>query len=74
MPKIIHEKDKCIGCGACVSMCSKYWDMGDDGKSMLKNAIENQEKYEIEIESVGCNQEAADSCPVHCILIIKETE
>ena len=72
MPKVIHEREICIGCGACVSMCSKYWDMGDDGKSILKNAVNNQEKYELEVETIGCNQDAADSCPVHCIAIVKE--
>ena len=72
MPKIIHERENCIGCGACVSICSKYWDMGDDGKSLLKNAVNNGKKYEIETNSIGCNQDAADSCPVHCILITKD--
>jgi len=72
MPKIIHERENCIGCGACVSICSKYWDMGDDGKSILKNSVNNEEKYEIETNSIGCNQDAADSCPVHCILITKD--
>ena len=72
MPKVIHERENCIGCGACVSICSKYWKMGEDGKSNLSNAVDNKGKYELEIESIGCNQEAADSCPVHCIAIIKE--
>ena len=72
MPKIIHERDNCIGCGACVSICSKYWEMSDDGKSTLLNAVDNSGKYELETETIGCNQEAADSCPVHCIVIIKE--
>ena len=72
MPKIIHERDNCIGCGACVSICSKYWEMGDDGKSTLLNAANNSGKHELETETIGCNQDAADSCPVHCIVIIKE--
>jgi len=25
MPKVIHEKDKCIGCGACVAVCPDFW-------------------------------------------------
>ncbi len=72
MLKVIHEKNNCIGCGACVSICPKYWEMGDDGKSTLKNSVNNEEKYELEVESISCNQDAADSCPVHCIIIIKE--
>ncbi len=71
MAKIIHERDKCIGCGACASMCSQYWTMGDDGKSDLKGAIQvsNSENYELELDSLICNNEAADACPVQCILI-----
>ena len=72
MPKVIHEKNNCIGCGACVSICPKHWEMGDDGKSSLKGSANNEEKYEIEVESISCNQDAADSCPVHCIIITKE--
>lgn len=71
--KIIHEREKCIGCGSCVALCPKYWEMADDGKSNLKNATKNTEgNYELEAESIACNQEAADSCPVQIIHIIKE--
>jgi len=52
-------------------MCSQYWTMGDDGKSDLKGAIQvsNSENYELELDSLICNNEAADACPVQCILI-----
>jgi ferredoxin len=60
--KIIHDRDACIGCGACVSICPENWKMGDDGKS---KPIKSQ------IKEIGCNQEAADSCPVQCIHIKK---
>jgi ferredoxin len=73
MAKIIHERDKCIGCGACASICPKFWDLSEDGKATLKNSSSNQDgNYEIELEMLECNQEAADSCPVQCIMIIKE--
>jgi ferredoxin len=38
MYKIIHNREKCIGCGACAALCSDYWEMDDDGKSLLKGA------------------------------------
>jgi len=72
--KIIHEKSKCIGCGACISLCSENFEMGDDAKAYLKNSKETDkktERYELEIEEVGCIQEAADGCPVRCINVEK---
>ncbi len=59
MFKIIQDREKCIGCGACVSVCDN-WKMDDDGKAKLKKT---------EVEEVGCNKEAAEICPVQCIKI-----
>ena len=68
--KIIHEREKCIGCGSCAALCPKFWEMGDDGKSDLKGSRKNEEgNYETETEAVECNQDAADSCPVQIINI-----
>jgi len=36
MAKLIHERWKCIGCGACVAVADEFWEMGDDGKSQMK--------------------------------------
>jgi len=71
MAKIIHERDRCIGCGACVSMCPDYWTMGDDGKSDLKKAVKviGTDKYELKVDDLTCNNEAADACPVQCIFV-----
>lgn len=57
--KIIHERDKCIGCGACAGTCDN-WEIKDDGKSSPKKT---------ELDEIGCNQDAADSCPTSCIKI-----
>ncbi len=65
--KIIQEHEKCIGCGSCVAICPKYWEISDDGKAKLIGAKEN----ELEVDKVECNQEAADACPVQCIKIKK---
>ncbi len=65
--KIIQEHDKCIGCGSCVAICPKYWEISDDGKAKLIGTESN----ELEISKVECNQEAADACPVQCIKIQK---
>lgn len=71
--KIIHEREKCIGCGACVAVCPKFWQMGDDGKSKLSGSALNEKtkNYELETESNECNQGASDNCPVSIIHIEK---
>lgn len=69
--KIIQEKFKCIGCGSCVAVCPKYWEMTEDGKSHLINSQWDAEQ-EIEtlmIEEAECNLEAVNVCPVQCIKI-----
>lgn len=74
MAKIIHEKNICIGCGICVSSCPKYWEMSGDGKANLKNSVFNQEtsKNELEVDEVDCNSDAAEACPVQCIVVIEK--
>lgn len=60
--KITQERAKCIGCGACVSICPENWEMKDDGKSAPKKTT---------VSDVGCNQEAAEACPVQIIKVTK---
>lgn len=67
--KIIHDRGACIGCGACVAVCSAYWEMADDGKSTLRKAKENGGKFVLELKEAACNKDAAQSCPVNCIHI-----
>ena len=66
-----HDRDNCIGCGACVSVCPKFWDMGNDGKSDLKGAKNNELELKND-EDLACNEEAAKMCPVNVIHIIKD--
>lgn len=73
MAKIILERQKCIGCGSCEALCPNYWKMQEDGKISLLESKENPEtgNQEREIENIGCNQTAAEACPVQCIHIVK---
>ena len=73
--KIIHDREICIGCSACASVCPKYWEMNSDGKSDVigattENGMEllgsNESPLTIDFDS---NNEAAESCPVNCIHI-----
>jgi len=58
--KVTVDKDKCIGCGACVAVAPKSFKLGDDGKSEV-------------IEPVGDDEQtirnAAESCPVGAIKV-----
>lgn len=67
--KIIHDVETCIGCGACVASCPDYWEMGGNGKSILKNGKQEGKDTVLEVEDKGCNMAAAQSCPVNCIHI-----
>jgi ferredoxin len=69
--KIIHDRDGCIGCGACAVLCEKYWRMADDGKADLIGGKKAGKHYERIVEKMECNQEAADGCPVAVIHIKK---
>lgn len=69
--KIIHEEAKCIGCGSCVSLCPKYFEMAEDSRAHLKGS-EKDSKTEVEtleVSDPGCAREAVDVCPVQCIKI-----
>lgn len=54
---IIIDREKCIGCGACVSVCDNF--ELKEGKAAVKDK-KSKDK---------CNKEAADICPVKAITI-----
>ena len=76
MVKVIHEKWKCIGCGACANVCSEFWEMGDDGKAKLKGAeykkTDEGELGELTVDDAKCNKDAESGCPVQCIHVKEE--
>ena len=59
-------KDKCIGCGACASVCSDNWDIVEESQGY--KAVPKKTK----VDEIGCNNEAADVCPVDAIVIKEE--
>jgi len=65
MSKIKIDKEKCIGCGMCQSLCSEVFELGEDGKSYIKEGadLEKNEK---------CVKEVIEACPVKAIEEIKE--
>lgn len=58
--QVTVDKDKCIGCGLCVSLAAKTFKLGEDGKSEVLEKIEDKEE---EIKN------AAEGCPVEAIKI-----
>ncbi|MBU5557578.1 MAG: ferredoxin [Candidatus Aenigmatarchaeota archaeon] len=56
MPTPKVDRNKCIGCGACVSLCPDVFELGPDGKSRVKN-----QKGKCDLQSV------VDTCPVGAI-------
>jgi ferredoxin len=67
MPKVIHQREKCIGCGACAAVCPDFWEMDEDGKSTLKGAKKVGDDFELEVDDAECNKDAENTCPVQCI-------
>lgn len=60
--KIKIDKEKCIGCGSCVAVCERTFEMRDDGKAYAKKS---------QVEDISCEKEAESICPVQVIKISK---
>jgi len=56
--KIEVDKEKCIGCAACVAQCDNFEMDGDKAKPK-----------QAEVGDIGCNKDAADACPTDAIKI-----
>ena len=55
---ITVDKNTCIGCGACVSLCPDGFKMNDEGKS-----------EPVDQKDTECAKKAAESCPVQSIVV-----
>ena len=70
MAKIVHYRDKCIGCGICFEMQPELWRMSrKDGKAVLLGAEEKRETDVLVVNNLLL-QEAkgvAAACPVKII-------
>ena len=66
--KVIHEKDICIGCGACAAICPSDWTMEGD-KATLIGGTKEGKNFVKTVKDVGGNKDAANACPVKCIKV-----
>ena len=71
--EIILEKSKCIGCGSCIALCPKFFEIDEEGKAHLKGSefdIKTEEET-LEVSKLECAEETVEICPVQCIKIKK---
>ena len=73
MPKIIHYRNKCIGCNICFELQPEIWRMSKkDGKATLIKSLAKKDVFiSIITESILYqSREVAKACPVKIIKII----
>lgn len=58
--KISIDKEKCIGCGICVSFCPNVFEI-KDGRSSVKDDFSD--------EDLECAKKAEASCPMEAISV-----
>lgn len=59
-PKV--DRELCIGCGACQSLCPEVFQLDGDGKSTVLEGVDYKANKE-------CIQKAVENCPVQAISI-----
>jgi ferredoxin len=70
-----HDRPNCIGCAACEAVAPDFWEMNSDGKSDIKkgkNIDNGWQELDFEDKDLSLNKDAADSCPVNVIHIVKK--
>lgn len=70
MSKIVHYRDKCIGCGICFEMQPELWRMSrKDGKAVLLSAEEKRDTHVLIVNKQLVTEAlaVAQACPVKII-------
>lgn len=66
--KVIVNKEACIGCGSCPSICPEVFDINDEGLAYVRTNEKVEDEYKDEAKT------ALESCPTGAIEEIKEEE
>ena len=70
------DRSRCIGCGACASICPNVFTVAEDGKSTIKEGKPSSEldvvEKPVEGEDLECAKNAAQACPVEAIRVLTE--
>lgn len=68
---VCHKRNDCIGCGSCVLIAPKRWQMNvEDGKSDLIDGKWHGDEFvvaKIDEDEYTKNKQAADACPMNII-------
>lgn len=74
MIRIIQQREKCIGCNACVEVADYRWRISKkDGRCTLVGGIEKKGFYSVIVndDELNDNLLAAKNCPVNIIKVIE---
>jgi ferredoxin len=72
MPKILHQRSKCIGCNLCYEIWPLRWRLSRaDGKCTLVEGIEKKGIWQVVVsgDELVPNRKAAAACPVKIIRV-----
>jgi ferredoxin len=72
MAKIIHYRDKCIGCNICFEMQPEYWRLSrKDGKATLVGSLLKKDTHILAIpdQDIDISRDVASHCPVKVIKV-----
>lgn len=67
--KIIQKQNDCIGCGACAAIAPNDWKLDGDKAVLVDGNCDGEMTCSKTVEAAGANQDAANACPVKCIII-----
>lgn len=74
MPKILHHRNKCIGCNICYEIWPLRWRLSRaDGKCTLVDGAEKKGVWQLVIsaDELAINHKAAEACPVKVIRVME---
>jgi ferredoxin len=73
MTKIIHYRDKCVGCGICFEQQPELWRMSKkDGKATLLKSTAKKNVFVLSVSNIIQQhaRKTARECPVKIIKIV----